>query len=56
MLLLKVTLDNKDQLKRLALAFVDHQAFTDALDINDKIKDKDIENAIASKQLQLSKK
>lgn len=45
----KQLISDKDQLKRLALAFVAHNNVIDAVDINSKLKDKDVTTAINKK-------
>lgn len=45
----KQLISDKDQLKRLALAFIAHNNVIDAVDINSKLKDKDVTTAINKK-------
>lgn len=45
----KELISDKDQLKRLALAFIAHNNVIDAVDVNSKLKDKDVTTAINKK-------
>lgn len=47
----KQLITDKDQLKRLALAFIAHNNVVDAYDVNTRLKDKDVAAAITEKNL-----